>query len=365
MTGPGPFYTLDPVLVAAGVGVLAGVALLATGVMVLLILQHASRAGEITALREKAETAIEATRLAEAARARAESGLARARAAAEAHDLWAFDAAPAPMRGTGLPALALIAPRDGAGPAALAAALAARCDAAGERVLLIDLDPLGGLTARIRGTRTRPGEAGGARDLLRRTAHAPWPVPGTAGAALIDADPELATAERRLTLHWLIDPRAEDPRLILARLLGGARLRDRFDRAILVAAPGPGLAGVAALAAASHVLIPVPLDTDAAAALDALLERLDRLRPGPLPAAQAWRVAGLAPDGAGETAAAAAEEIVAALAARGAPEAWLGRAPGPWAARLGPAASGPVRLPDATDRLIAAVAAFAAVAPPR
>jgi len=33
--GPGPFYTLDPVLVAAGVGVLAGIALLATGVMVL------------------------------------------------------------------------------------------------------------------------------------------------------------------------------------------------------------------------------------------------------------------------------------------------------------------------------------------
>lgn len=359
-------YTLDPVIIAIAVGVLVGLLLLATGVVVLLILQHSAREAEIAQLRARAETALERARLAEAGRTHAEARLGRIRRAGPGEGgFWTREPHLPPRdlaarMARGVPVVALVNLQGGVGKTALAAALLGHLDARGERVLAVDLDRLATLSDRLSGELAAPGPRGGgdgacAGALLSGAGGAPRAVPGAAsGSALIGAGCDLASRETRLVLDWVIGEGEDDPRYRLARHLLGPRVADRFDRVILDTPPRMSLGWINAVAAATHLLVPVRMNAGSVAALARFLDALDALRPLPLAARRQPRILpvrctpGPVPAG-WETA--AASGIDALLAERGAPGTG-GVPPLAWH----PGADGAAGL-TADDPAIAAVAA--------
>lgn len=345
-------YTLDPVVVAVAVGVLAGLLLFATGAMVLLILQHAARAREIADLRGRAEAAMEEARLAGSAGARAETALAPVRAVAQGRaGPWARRPVTPPgehraRRGAGIPVIGVVDP---AGGALVAAALARAFDDRGERVLAVDLDAAGGLSALL--DAEIGAGTGDATALLSPDAAAPEPrrVAGTRALTLIPAGPDLATAEFALWLRWLSERSCPDLRFALARHLLGGAVQSAHDR-VIVSAPARFLPGtVNAVSAATHLLLPIAGDAGSSAAAERLLGERAELPAAVVPGQQrvhafAWPPAG----GAGAQAAAAAR--VATLAAR---------VPGLARLRLRGTSAPDAR--DRDDRLAGAVADLAPV----
>jgi chromosome partitioning protein len=340
------FSGLDPVAVAIAIGVLAGILLLVTGVVVLLILQLSHLATEAGVLRERAESALETARLAAAERDRASRVLDDLRRMAEGRAaLWTRRPANPPARfarrmAGSVPVLALVNLTGGVGRTTLAADLAAWFDAAGERVLLVDLDQHASLTALALGP-DHPGrdrEAPGAGRLLAGAWAEPVPLPwARSGSAILDAAAALEEEETRLLLRWLLDAEGEDVRYRLARQLLGARPQSLYDRVILDAPPRATLGLVNAVTAATHLLVPVRLEALSVEALGGVLATLDSLRPDLAWAGQDLRLVamragtGEAPDGPETDALAAIEGL---LAARGAPaDLMLCEAPVPWIGR--------------------------------
>lgn len=322
---------LDPVAVAIAIGVLSGILLLVTGVVVLLILQLSHLATEAGVLRERAESALETARLATAERDRATRVLDDLRRTADGRAaLWTRRPTIPPARfarrmAGSVPILALVNLKGGVGKTTLATDLAAWFDTAGERVLLVDLDHQASLTALALG----PGHAGrdreapGALRLLEGAPAEPVPLPwARSGSALLDASAALEAAETRLLLRWLLEAEGEDVRYRLARQLLGTRLQPHYDRVILDAPPRATLGFVNAVSAATHLVMPVQLEAMSVAALDGGLATLDAVRPHLAWAGQDLHLVALrtgtgAALGAAETAAIAALDRLPA--ARGAP----------------------------------------------
>ncbi len=146
-----------------------------------------------------------------------------------------------------------------------------------ENVLLIDLDYQGSLSSMALATADRipaPGLRSRAADLisgecvssdLDRLAHG---VKGFDGRGsrfhAVAAYYDLAVAENRLMVEWLIDEPSDRPerdiRYHLARVLLDPTTRGQYDRIIIDAPPRLTAGHVQALASSTHVLIPTVLD---------------------------------------------------------------------------------------------------------
>ncbi|MGF1500441.1 MAG: ParA family protein [Paracoccaceae bacterium] len=227
-----------------------------------------------------------------------------------------------------IPILAFANLKGGVGKTTLAANLAGYFDARGERVLLVDLDYQGSLSAMVLATRTRPAadyEKPGALALLEGQWPEPIPVPDlAANGTVITAFYPLLNEENRLVTRWLLGQCEDDVRYRLAAQLLGPRVQTTYDRVIIDTGPRITLGFVNALAAATHVIVPTQLDALPAEAVDSFYRSLDELRPVLLPGLRQIRVVGTqkhwSTDRLLDSEHAAIAQIERILAARGEPE---------------------------------------------
>ena len=300
---------LDPDLVAIGVGLGVGLILLLTGAAVLTILRLHNATQEAAGLHARLATA-EADRAAAEAEANAARD-ERNEAVGVLGDLvemvdgrsavWTRQpfAPPADFNrrmADSIPVMALANLKGGVGKTTLAANLAAYFDAAGERVLLIDLDHQGSLSAMALGgdPRGRDFAAPGAHRLLQGEQPRPLAIPGAETASeLIDAANVVQADETRILFQWMLGAAGDDVRYRLAAYLLNRRIQTVYDRVIIDTPPRVTLGFVNAVCAATHLLIPTQLNALSVEAVDSFLATLDAMRPAPLPDCQRYRILGV------------------------------------------------------------------------
>lgn len=188
-----------------------------------------------------------------------------------------------------MPVVAVLNFKGGVGKTTLTANLAPVLAGRGERVLVIDLDYQGSLTAlALPGDRIRVAAAERrlahdlfaaepTRDLLVRLAERggdpaePFHVVGA-----VDA---LADCESRLFARWVLRPDGPDPRYLLRAAVDAARARGDFDRVLIDCPPRLTAACVNALACCNYLVVPVLLDATSTLAAPRLLHLLREFRP--------------------------------------------------------------------------------------
>lgn len=159
-----------------------------------------------------------------------------------------------------------------------------------ERVLLIDLDFQGSLSSmalttkdRIpgsgkmsRATRLISGECTGVDlvDMHQRVKGLDMlPKGASAEFYAVPAYYDLARAENRLLVEWLLSDGTHDIRYNLAKVLLSDDVQKRYDRIIIDAPPRLTTAHVQALAASTHVIIPTVLDQMSGEAVGSFVEQ--------------------------------------------------------------------------------------------
>lgn len=159
------------------------------------------------------------------------------------------------------------------------------------RVLLIDLDFQGSLTNQCfasegwalspdrdtPATRLISGDLDGAL-VCDIAARIPTKDAGDLSFDAIPAGYELAQAENRIMVEWLIGSRAVDPRYRLAALLMSKPVRESYDIVILDSPPRLSTAAVQALCASTHLLIPTILDAPSSNAAPGFVQQVQALK---------------------------------------------------------------------------------------
>jgi cellulose biosynthesis protein BcsQ len=160
-----------------------------------------------------------------------------------------------------------------------------------ERVLLLDLDFQGSLSSMALTTADRIPQN---RNISRATELISGDCDGTALIGMhqrvkgldnlpnghlvelyaIPAYYDLAQAENRLLVEWLVGDGTRDIRYHLAELLLSDEVQRRYDRIIIDAPPRLTTAHVQALSASTHVLIPTVLDQLSGEAVGSFVEQL-------------------------------------------------------------------------------------------
>lgn len=182
--------------------------------------------------------------------------------------------------------------KGGVGKTTLAANLAAYFDMQGERVLLIDLDFQGSLTAMATAIQSVDRTTPGALALLRdRRAHTYALVGSKTDSRVIDCYYPFANVETRLMLSWLADKSDKDIRFALSEYLLSNEVQDRFDRVIIDTAPRITTGFINAMCSSTHLVIPTKLDSKSAEAVESFLITVDTLKPSILPGLRELRIA--------------------------------------------------------------------------
>ena len=163
--------------------------------------------------------------------------------------------------------------KGGVGKTTTAINLGAALALAGQRVLLVDVDPQSNLTSGV-GARGQAAQAGTIYAALTTpdpaTDAMPFILPTTvAGLSLLPADRHLTGAEIELVS---LPGREERLRALLHPL------RDRFDQILIDCPPSLGLLTLNGLVAADTVLIPLPCEYFALEGLAELVSTMRRVR---------------------------------------------------------------------------------------
>jgi chromosome partitioning protein len=172
-----------------------------------------------------------------------------------------------PMAERRVPILSVLNLKGGVGKTTLAANLGAAFARGGARVLLVDLDLQASLTSLyISGEELQQlsrerrliqhyfeESMAGNQPRLLDCAH----VCSEPKIELIGSADTLAYAELNLTVHWLLKPGKNDPRLLLRKALHDIDCNSRFDLVLIDCPPLLNISCVNALAAADFLLIPV------------------------------------------------------------------------------------------------------------
>lgn len=181
--------------------------------------------------------------------------------------------------------------KGGVGKTTIAGNLGAHFAGKGERVLLIDMDYQGTLSALLVGHAqisdlpTLRLEQDKAEHLLSGEHDGAW----LRGARAVDnkdlsllhfiaADSGLADLENRLLIKWLLGESSGDIRLNLATALLSPEVQNHFDRVIIDTAPRMTLAFVAAVCTSTHMLIPTMFNEGASRSVKDTLEQIEFLR---------------------------------------------------------------------------------------
>lgn len=190
-----------------------------------------------------------------------------------------------------IPILLVANLKGGVGKTTIAANLAAHYASNGERVLAIDMDYQGTLSAlllghaRITDPETLDLEQKKAEQLLSGEKDGAWVV----GAREVNnenlnklhflaADYTLADLENRLLIRWLLDEAKGDIRLHMADALLSENVQRHFDRIIIDTAPRLTLGFVASACCSTHVLIPTILNEGSSRSVRDSIAQLEFLR---------------------------------------------------------------------------------------
>lgn len=181
--------------------------------------------------------------------------------------------------------------KGGVGKTTIAGNLGAHFATKGERVLLIDMDYQGTLSAllvghaRIADRPTLDLEHAKAEQLLSGEQDGAW----LRGARAVNnqdlsllhfiaADAGLADLENRMLIRWLLGEASGDIRLNLAKALLSPEVQSHFDRVIIDTAPRLTLAFVAAACTSTHILIPTMFNEGASRSVKDTLQQTEFLR---------------------------------------------------------------------------------------
>jgi len=187
-------------------------------------------------------------------------------------ELWRFHRSPVPIElinaivASGMKVITFANLKGGVGKTTMAANIAAYLERLGHRVLLIDFDYQGSLSATV--LRSAGRDVGGSvSDKVLAEKIIPAEVcdnqrklgPKLPGITLLSAGYELNREETRTLFRWLLKLDEKDPRFALARLLAQPQMRE-FKYVIIDTPPRLTLATVNALAASTHLVVPTVLD---------------------------------------------------------------------------------------------------------
>lgn len=187
-------------------------------------------------------------------------------------DLWRFHGSiqdkqlQAAVHAAATPVVTFANTKGGVGKTTLVANMAAYFSKAGLRVLVIDLDDRAALTQMLLQVAGlgRP-DAAMSEPLIAGEAAPQWLMDtaigldryGLQNISLVTSGPRLRDLELRLFVRWLLESEFSDIRTHVAHVLADPGLRQAYDIVLIDTPPHRDLAYVNAMAAATHLVMPV------------------------------------------------------------------------------------------------------------
>ena len=167
----------------------------------------------------------------------------------------------------------------------LAAYFAQSAATRGKRVLAIDLDYQGSLSATLLQAAKRRIDHSAAEYILGGEATGEWLSrvtkelePSLAGVDLIPAGYTLAAAEDLLMMRWLYHTIHTDVRFNLAEFLLSEQVQDKYKIVLIDVGPRLTTASISALCASTHLVIPTNLDQLSTETIGSFLNRVRSLK---------------------------------------------------------------------------------------
>lgn len=167
----------------------------------------------------------------------------------------------------------------------LAGYFAQRLRPSGKRVLVVDLDYQGSLTATLLQASQKRIDRSATEYILSGQANGDWlsKVIKEVDAALpgVDLVPSgytLAAAEDQLMMRWLLHTTDRDIRFNLAEFLLSPQVQQTYKVVLLDVGPRLTTASISALCASTHLLVPTNLDRLSAETIGSLLNRVSSIK---------------------------------------------------------------------------------------
>lgn len=204
-------------------------------------------------------------------------------------ELWRFHRASVPhnlldrIHASRMKVLTFVNLKGGVGKTTLSANIAAYFESKGLKVLVIDFDYQGSLSATVLRAAGRLEVSSlsdrllagrmGASEIISPTL---LMAPRLPNLALISTGYELNREENRMLLRWLLKMDEADPRFALARLISDDSVLGAFDLVIVDTPPRLTLATINALCASTHFVVPTILNRTSTENIGGLLGQIDQ-----------------------------------------------------------------------------------------
>ena len=249
--------------------------------------------------KKKHEQAIEglaeqtSAAMAEKERYMARLGRVRSAMSSDDRQIWMrYDSTDAPELAekikSSIPIITVANLKGGVGKTTLTANLAAYFEKArGMRVLLIDLDYQGSLSAlALNAAHSFAQEETVTEHLIRGDRDPEWLLYATIKlgetlpfSSVLTSFYDFATIENQVMLEWLLGDRFDDARFTMAKYLHHPVVQDNYDMVILDCPPRLTTGVVNALTSSTHLLIPTKLDRMSGQAVVTFLRQLREMKP--------------------------------------------------------------------------------------